>query len=296
MFKILGKEILAPEIYMMQVHAPRIAYSAKPGQFLIVRMDAKSERVPLTICDYDRDKGTVTIIFQAIGNSTRRMSLYNEGESFIDLAGPLGVPSEYVNETIENLKKQTILFIAGGVGAAPVYPQVKWMDEHGIKCDVIIGSKSEQYLILEEEMKAAAGNLYIATDDGSKGFHGMVTNLFKKLVDYEGKRYDRVIVIGPMIMMKFVCSLAREYGIKTIASLNTIMVDGTGMCGACRVTVGGETKFACVDGPEFDGQLVDFDEAIRRQTMYKSEESKRMLEEEEIREGHICHVGLGGVY
>lgn len=293
MFTIKQKKVLAPEIYFMKVEAPRIAKSAKPGQFLIVKMDERSERVPLTICDYDNDEGTITIVFQAIGNSTRKMASYNEGDCFEDIAGPLGTPSDFVDENIDELRGQNILFIAGGVGAAPVYPQVKWLHERGIECDVILGSKSKEYLILEEELREISENLYIATDNGSHGFHGMVTDLFKKLVDEEGKKYDRVTVIGPMIMMKFVCYLTKEYNIKTIASLNSIMVDGTGMCGACRVTVGGKTKFACMDGPEFDGHLVDFDEALRRLTIYRTEEGKEILEEEEKKEGHICHVGLG---
>lgn len=294
MYKIVQKKVLAPEIYLMKVEAPRVAKSAKPGQFLIVKMDEKSERVPLTICDMDIREGTITIVFQAIGHSTKKMATFNEGDYFQDFVGPLGNPSEFIYDDIEELKQTRIMFIAGGVGTAPVYPQVKWLYDMGIKADVIIGSKSKNYLILEDEMRKVAGNLYIATDDGSYGFHGLVTDLFKKLVNEDGKKYDRVIVIGPMIMMKFVCKLTKELGIKTIASLNTIMVDGTGMCGACRVTVGGQTKFTCVDGPEFDGHLVDFDEALRRQAIYKTEEGKRILEEEEKKEGHICHVGLGG--
>lgn len=293
MFEIKQRKILAPEIYLMKVEAPRVAKSAKPGQFLIVKMDEKSERVPLTICDYDNDEGTVTIVFQAIGNSTRRMASYDEGDFFEDFAGPLGTPSEFADEDIDDLKKQNILFIAGGVGAAPVYPQVKWLHEHGIESDVLLGSKSKEYLILEEELRKISRNLYIATDDGSYGFHGMVTDLFKRLMDMENKNYDRVTVIGPMIMMKYVCKLTKEYNIKTIASLNSIMVDGTGMCGACRVTVNGKTKFACMDGPEFDGHLVDFDEALRRLTIYRTEEGKKVFDEEEKNEGHVCHVGLG---
>lgn len=294
MYKIVKKRLLAPDIYLMKVEAPRIARSAKPGQFLIVMMDEKSERVPLTICDCDISEGTVTIIFQAIGQSTRKMTSYNEGDSFEDFAGPLGIPSEFVNENIEELKDRNMMFIAGGVGAAPIYPQVKWLYDHGIKADVIIGSKSKGNLILEDEMRKVCRNLYIATDDGSYGFHGLVTDLLKKLIDKDNMKYDRVTVVGPMIMMKFLCRLTKEYGIKTIVSLNAIMVDGTGMCGACRVTVGGRTKFTCVDGPEFDGHLVDFDEALRRQTMYKTEEGKKILEEEERKEGHVCNVGLEG--
>lgn len=274
MYKIVGKRLLVPNIYLMDVEAPRVAKAAKPGQFVIVKMDEKGERVPLTICDYDSEKGTVTIVFQSMGTSTKEMAEYEVNESFSDFVGPLGQPSEMVHEDIESLKQKKIMFIAGGVGAAPVYPQVKWLKERGINADVIMGSKTKELLILEEDMKQAADNVYVATDDGSYGFKGMVTDLLKDLVLNEGKHYDMVVAIGPMIMMKFVSKLTKELGIHTIVSLNPIMVDGTGMCGACRVTVGGETKFACVDGPEFDAHLVDFDEAMRRQTMYKTEEAK----------------------
>lgn len=294
MFKILKKSLIGPQIYLMDIEAPRVAKSAKPGQFVIIRIDEKGERIPLTICDYDKEKGTVTIVFQAVGSSTYKMAKYNEGDSFTDFVGPLGQPSEFVYEKIEELKDKKIIFIAGGVGAAPVYPQVKWLNEQGIKADVIVGSKNKEFLILQDEMKEVAGNYYVATDDGSAGYKGLVTNLFKKLVDEEEKKYDVVVAIGPMIMMKFVAKLTKEYNLKTIVSLNTLMVDGTGMCGACRVTVGGETRFACVDGPEFDGHLVNFEEALRRQTMYKTEEGKQVLEDEEKAEGHVCHVGLDG--
>ncbi|MCH5137988.1 sulfide/dihydroorotate dehydrogenase-like FAD/NAD-binding protein, partial [Clostridiaceae bacterium UIB06] len=256
MYKIVNKRILAPNIYLMDIEAPRVAKSCHPGQFVIVKMDEKGERIPLTICDYDYKKGTVTIVFQTLGESTKKMAEYEEGQDFSDFVGPLGQPSDLVNEDIEELKKKNIIFIAGGVGTAPVYPQVKWLHEKGVKADVIVGAKSKEYLLLEEEMKAVAKDLYIATDDGSCGYKGLVTNLLKELIDNEGKKYDHVVAIGPMIMMKFVAKLTKEYDIKTIVSLNPIMVDGTGMCGACRVTVGDEVKFACVDGPEFDGHLV----------------------------------------
>lgn len=288
MYKIVGKRLLAPNIYLMDVEAPRVAKAAKPGQFLIVKMHEKGERIPLTICDYDAEKGTVTIVFQTLGTSTQEMAKFEAGEYFADFVGPLGQPSEMVHEDLESLKKKKIMFVAGGVGTAPVYPQVKWLHERGIAADVIVGSKSKETLILEEEMKKVAGNLYIATDDGSYGFKGMVTDLLKKLVQEEGKHYDLVVAIGPMIMMKFVAKLTKELKIQTTVSLNPIMVDGTGMCGACRVTVGGETKFACVDGPEFDGHLVDFDEAMRRQTMYKSEEAQRQFREEHHKSGGGC--------
>jgi 2-polyprenylphenol hydroxylase and related flavodoxin oxidoreductases len=292
MFKIVKKRLLAPQIYLMDVEAPRVAKSAKPGQFLIVKMDEKSERIPLTICDFDSEKGTVTIVFQTVGSSTRQMAEYEEGDEFLDFVGPLGTPSELVSESVEELKKQRILFIAGGVGTAPVYPQVKFLHESGVDADVIIGCKSKEYLILNEEMGQVAGNVYVATDDGSYGYKGLVTNLLKELVEKQGKVYDRVVAIGPMIMMKFVCSLTKELGIKTIVSLNTIMVDGTGMCGACRVTVGGKTKFTCVDGPEFDGHLVDFEEAMRRQALYKTEEGKMLLQME--KENHTHQGGCCG--
>lgn len=294
MYKILEKELLAPNIYKMVVHVPRVAKSAKPGQFIIVRVDEKSERIPLTICDYDKEKETVTIVFQTLGASTIKMSKLEEGDYFRDFAGPLGNPSEFIYEDASELKNKKIMFIAGGVGTAPIYPQVKWLNSKGVKVDVILGSKNKELLIMEEEIKKEAENLYIATDDGSIGFKGLVTDLLKNLIDKEGKKYDLVIAIGPMIMMKFVAKLTKEYNINTVVSLNTLMVDGTGMCGACRVTVGGETKFACVDGPEFDGHLVNFDEALRRQGMYKGEEGKRLLLQKEREEGHVCRIGLEG--
>lgn len=294
MYKILNKRLLAPNIYLMDIEAPRVAKSAKPGQFVIVRMDERGERIPLTICDYDKDKKSVTIVFQVVGSSTKRMAALEVGEHFMDFVGPLGQPSELVNEDLEELRKKKIIFIAGGVGAAPVYPQVKWLNSVGVKADVIVGTKSKETLILEEEMKEVAGNMYVATDDGSYGFKGLVTDLLKKLIDEEKKEYDLVVAIGPMIMMKFVTKLTKEYGLKTIVSLNTLMVDGTGMCGACRVTVAGKTRFACVEGPEFDGHEVDFEEAMRRQGMYKTEEGKKILEDQEKAEGHKCFVGLDG--
>ncbi|KDR93734.1 sulfide/dihydroorotate dehydrogenase-like FAD/NAD-binding protein [Peptoclostridium litorale] len=275
MFKIVEEKVLAPSIFLMDIEAPRVAKSAQPGQFIILRMDEKGERLPLTICDYDREKGTVTIVVQAIGCSTRRMADFNVGDYFADFVGPLGRESEFIHENIEDVKKKKVLFVAGGVGTAPVYPQVKWLHENGVDVDVIIGAKNKEMLIMEDEMKAVCANLYPATDDGSYGYKGLVTDLIKDLVQNQGKQYDEVIAIGPMIMMKFVCKLTEELGIKTIVSLNPVMVDGTGMCGACRVTVGGETKFACVDGPEFDGHTVDFDEAMKRQTLYKDEECQK---------------------
>lgn len=293
MYKIVKKRLLASNIYLMDIEAPRVAKSCYPGQFVIVKMDKKGERIPLTICDYDRDKSTVTIVFQTLGQSTKTMATYEEGEYFADFVGPLGQPSEMVHENLEVLKPKNIMFIAGGVGTAPVYPQVKWLHENGIKSDVIIGAKNKDIVILEKEIKDVAGNLYIATDDGSSGFKGLVTDYLKNLVQNQGKKYDLVIAIGPMIMMKFVSILTKELNIPTIVSLNPIMVDGTGMCGACRVTVGNEIKFACVDGPEFDGHLVNFDESIRRQAMYKSEEGRKILKEEEGTTHHHGGCGCG---
>jgi ferredoxin--NADP+ reductase len=287
MYKIIEKRTLAPQIFLMDIEAPRVAKSAKPGQFVIVKMDEKGERIPLTICDYDVKRGTVTIVVQTIGCSTKEMENYEVGGFFQDFVGPLGQESELMHESIEDLKKKKIIFIAGGLGTAPVYPQVKWLSEQGVKVDVIIGAKAEEYVILEDEMKSVAGTVYPCTDDGSYGYKGLVTNKLKELVQVEGIKYDLVIAIGPMIMMKFVCKLTEELGITTIVSMNPVMVDGTGMCGACRITVDGETKFACVDGPEFDGHKVNFDEAMRRQSIYKTQE---VSNSEGIKPG----CGLGG--
>lgn len=269
MFEIVSKRELAPNITEMRVKAPLVARSAKPGQFIIVRTDKYGERIPLTICDTDTEEGTVTIVTQAIGISTRKINSYNQGEFFDDFAGPLGNPSDLLDCPEAELKRKKILFVAGGVGTAPVYPQAKWLKERGITADVIIGAKTKSLFTYVEELKEVA-NVYLCTDDGSEGFHGMVTGLMEHLIEKEGKRYDHCVVIGPMIMMKFASMTTRKYEIPTVVSLNAIMVDGTGMCGACRVTVDGETKFTCVDGPEFDGHKVDFDEAMRRQNMYKN--------------------------
>lgn len=290
MYKILKAEKLAERIFLMEVEAPRVAKNCQPGEFVIVKIDDKGERVPLTICDYNRIKGTVTIVFQIVGASTLKMSTMQAGDAFRDFVGPLGKPSEFVEEPIEEVKKRKYLFVAGGVGAAPVYPQVKWMHNNGIDVDVIVGSKNKELLILEKEMESVAGNLYITTDDGSYGRHGMVTTVIEDLVKNEGNHYDVAIVIGPMIMMKFACLLTKELGIPTIVSMNPIMVDGTGMCGACRLTVDGEVKFACVDGPEFDGHKVDFDQAMKRQQIYKTEEGRAMLK---AQEGDTHHGGCG---
>lgn len=289
MYKILEARELAANIFYMVVEAKRVAKSCLPGQFVIVRTDECSERIPLTICDYDREKGTVTIVFQIVGAGTQIMSSLKAGDSFHDFVGPLGCPSELVEEDVETLKEKRILFVAGGVGAAPVYPQVKWFHENGLKADVIVGAKTKDLLILEKEMKEVAGNLYVTTDDGSYGRSGMVTQTITDLVN-AGNDYDVCVAIGPMIMMKFVCKLTKELEIPTIVSLNPIMVDGTGMCGACRVTVAGKVRFACVDGPEFDGHQVDFDEAMQRQQIYKTEEGRAYLK---AKEGATHHGGCG---
>lgn len=289
MYEILAARVLTTNIYEMVVKAPRIAARCLPGQFLIVRMDEKGERIPLTICDYSRENGTVTIVFQIVGASTKRMAGMQTGDMFQDVVGPLGRPSELTELDAETLKSKKILFVAGGVGTAPVYPQVKWLKEQGVAADVIVGSKTKDLLILEEEMKAVAGNLYVTTDDGSYGRKGMVTQTIQDLVD-EGHKYDLCIAIGPMIMMKFVCLLTKKLNLQTVVSMNPIMVDGTGMCGACRLNVGGTIKFACVDGPEFDGHLVDFDQAMMRQTIYRTEEGRAKLA---LEEGDTHHGGCG---
>ncbi|MDE6982463.1 MAG: sulfide/dihydroorotate dehydrogenase-like FAD/NAD-binding protein, partial [Lachnospiraceae bacterium] len=235
MYPILRSEKLADKIYLMEIEAPRVAKACEPGQFVIVKTDEQGERIPLTICDYDREKGSVTIVIQTVGASTERMVKLQAGEFLMDFVGPLGCASEMVHTDLEELKKKKIVFIAGGLGTAPVYPQVKWLHNHGVDCDVIMGSKTKDLLIYVEEMKKVATNLYVTTDDGSYGFHGMGTNQLQALVD-EGAHYDLCIAIGPMIMMKFVCKLTKELRIPTIVSMNPIMVDGTGMCGACRLT------------------------------------------------------------
>ncbi len=288
MYQILRKEKLAENIYLMDIQAPRVAKSAHPGQFVIVRATKEGERIPLTISDYDTERGSVQIVVQTLGVSTLKLCEIAEGDYIEDFAGPLGRPSDFVYENIEELKGKRLLFIAGGVGTAPVYPQVKWLHEHGVEADVIIGAKTKDILILTDEMRAVATNLYIATDDGSEGFKGLVTACLEDLVQNKGKHYDTVITIGPMIMMKFVALTTKKLGIPTIASLNSLMVDGTGMCGACRVSVGGKTKFTCVDGPEFDAHEVDFDEAMRRSGQYRTEEQRRL----ERYKDHKCRIGL----
>ena len=289
MFEIKSKEMLGTKVWRMDIYAPLVAKRAMPGQFLIVRADKDGERIPLTICDFDRDTGIITIVYQTVGAETERMSRMNAGESFADVVGPLGNPSDLCDLSIEELKAKKILFIAGGVGTAPVYNQLKWLHDNGIEVDCIQGARIKDLLIFEDEMKAVTKNLYFATDDGSYGIHGNVCVALQKLWD-EGVRYDHCVVIGPVIMMKFACQLTKQLGIHTIVSMNTIMVDGTGMCGACRLLVGGQVKFACVDGPEFDGHEVDFDQALQRSRLYKTQEGELMLR---LTEGDTHSGGCG---
>jgi ferredoxin--NADP+ reductase len=279
MNEILEKKQLNPTVKLMVINSPLMAKKAKPGQFVIVRVDEKGERIPLTIADYDGEKGTVTIIFQEVGMSTKKLGRLDVGDKLHDFVGPLGTPVEFSKDT------KRVLAIGGGVGVAPLYPKVKMLNKNGVSIDSIIGGRSAEYVILEDEMRAVSDNLYITTDDGSKGRKGFVTDVLKELIE-KGNKYDEVIAIGPLIMMKMVCRITKEYNIPTMVSMNPIMIDGTGMCGGCRVTVDGETKFACVDGPAFDGFKVDFDEAMRRQNMYKDME-KKALEKYE----HECKLG-----
>lgn len=276
MFRIVRKEVLNPAVKLLEVEAPYIARKAEPGQFIILRVNEDGERIPLTIADYDRQKGTVTIIFQEVGKSTKLLGALEKGDIIPDFAGPLGVASH-----LEGYKKAAV--IGGGLGTAIAYPQAKKLFSLGTEVDVITGFRNTSLIILENELKAASTRLFVATDDGSNGNKGFVTDILKKLIE-EGNQYDLVIAIGPLIMMKMVSLLTKQYGIKTLVSMNPVMIDGTGMCGGCRVTVGGKTKFACVDGPDFDGHEVDFDEAMRRQTMYKNQEKRSM-------EDHICRLG-----
>ena len=271
MYQILKKKTLNANTKLMVIDAPFVARKAEPGQFIILRVDAEGERIPLTIAEYDREQGHVTIIFQEIGATTKKLGQLNEGDSLHDFVGPLGRASE-----LEGLKKVAV--VGGGLGCAIAYPQAKALHEMGAEVDLIAGFRNKDIIILEDEMKAACTNLHLVTDDGSNGRKALVTEVLKELID-AGNQYDAVIAIGPMIMMKFVCETTRPYGIKTIVSMNSTMVDGTGMCGGCRLTVGGETKFACVDGPDFDGHLVDFDESMRRSAMYKAQEKVAMEHE-----------------
>ena len=267
MFEILRKRILAPNITEMRVNAPDVARAAKPGQFVIVLTDRYGERIPLTICDYDAGEGWITIVTQTVGYSTSVINCMEEGERFSDFVGPLGNPSDLLDLSLEELRAKRILFVAGGVGTAPIYPQAKWLKEQGVVCDVIIGAKTRELFTYVEEMREVA-DVHLCTDDGTEGFHGMVTGLMEKLME-DGREFDHCVIIGPMIMMKFAVMTAKKYHLPAVVSLNALMVDGTGMCGACRVTVDGKTRFTCVEGPEFDGWKVDFDEAMRRQNMYR---------------------------
>ena len=277
MYRIISKTRLSEVVWEMVVEAPLLASHCKPGQFLIVKKDEKGERIPLTICDYDAEAGTVTIVFQPVGASTHKFLELEAGDAFEDVVGPLGRPSDICDMTDDELKEKKFLFVAGGVGTAPVYPQVKWLHERGIKADVIIGARNKDLLFYEDKMREVAGNLYITTDDGSYMHKGVVTTVIDELVA-GGKKYDHCVCIGPMIMMKFCCLTTKKYDIPTVVSMNPIMVDGTGMCGACRLTVGDEVKFACVDGPEFDGFLINWTECMKRAQMYKEVEERAKLE------------------
>lgn len=276
MFKIIRKQILNPSVKLLEVEAPLVAKKAEPGQFIILRVSDKGERIPLTIADYDREKGTITIIFQEVGKTTKLLGALEEGDKILDFVGPLGVASH-----LDGVKKAAV--IGGGLGTAIAFPQAKKLHSLGAEVDTIAGFRNKELIILEEELKSVSDRVFITTDDGSNGNKGFVTDVLKRLIE-EGNKYDLVIAIGPLIMMKVVSNLTKQYGIKTIVSMNPVMIDGTGMCGGCRVTVGGKTKFACVDGPDFDGHEVDFDEAMRRQQMYKKEESSLL-------EKHVCKMG-----
>lgn len=267
MYKILKKESLNPTVTLMKIDAPLIAKKAEPGQFIILRVDEGGERIPLTVADYDREKGTVTIIFQIVGATTEKLNHLNEGDCLHDFVGPLGTPSH-----VEGLKKVAV--IGGGVGCAIAYPVAKKLHELGTEVHSVVGFRNKDLVILEDQFKAVSDRFVVKTDDGSYGTKGLVTDALKELIE-QGEQYDEVIAIGPLVMMKFICKLTKEYGIKTTVSMNPIMIDGTGMCGGCRLTVGGETKFACVDGPDFDGHLVDFDEAMERGSMYRSFETEQ---------------------
>ena len=273
-YKIVKKADLNSQIYLMEIEAPLVARKAAPGQFVILRIDEKGERVPFTIADFDKEKGTVTVIIQAVGKTTRDLSKLNEGDTILDFAGPLGIPTP-----LEGLKKVAV--IGGGLGTAIAYPQAKKLKELGAEVTAISGFRSKEYIILEDEMNAVSDKLIITTDDGSNGLQGFVTDRLREELE-SGEKYDEVIAIGPLVMMRAVCNLTKEFGIPTTVSMNPVMIDGTGMCGGCRVIVGGETKFACVDGPDFDGHKIDWDAAIKRQQMFKAYE-KRSCDEGKCR-------------
>ena len=273
MYKIIEKKTYNNQVEKMVIEAPYVARKCEPGQFIILRVNKEGERIPLTIQDYDRDRGTVSIIYQVVGYTTTLLSQKNAGDSIEDFVGPLGLPTEF-----KDVKR--VIGIGGGVGTAPLFPQLRELKRRGAEVDVIIGGRSKEFLLLEEELAEFCDNVYCTTDDGSHGEKGLVTDKLRTLLE-AGNKYDEVIAIGPLIMMKFVTLLTKEWSIPTSVSLNPIMIDGTGMCGGCRVTVGGKTKFACVDGPDFDGHKVDFDELMRRGRMYREEEE------------HACKIGLG---
>jgi ferredoxin--NADP+ reductase len=275
LFKIVKKKVLNPTVSQIVVEAPYIAKKAEPGQFIILRIDEQGERIPFTIADFDREAGTVTVIFQIVGMTTERLNELNEGDYLLDFVGPLGVASHF-----DGVKSAAV--IGGGLGTAIAYPQAKKLNAMGVRVDMINGFRNSDLVIIEDECKAACTNLYTMTDDGSNGNKGFVTAKLEELIK-NGEKYDVVIAIGPLVMMRAVCELTKKYGIKTIVSMNPVMIDGTGMCGGCRITVGGETKFACVDGPDFDGHLVDFDQAIRRSKMFAKSER-------ESREAHRCRL------
>ncbi|MCD7726920.1 MAG: sulfide/dihydroorotate dehydrogenase-like FAD/NAD-binding protein [Ruminococcus sp.] len=270
MYKILRKKVLNPTVTLMEIDAPLVARKAEPGQFIILRVDENGERIPLTVADFDREAGTITIIFQIVGGSTEKLNHKEEGDYIYDFVGPLGVASH-----TEGLKKVAV--VGGGVGCAIAYPIAKKLHAQGCEVHSVVGFRNKDLVILEDEFRAVSDKLCLMTDDGSYGEKGLVTNALQALID-SGEQYDEVIAIGPLIMMKFVCALTKEYNIKTIVSMNPIMIDGTGMCGGCRLTVGGKTKFACVDGPDFDGHEVDFDEAMERANMYKDFERRKHSE------------------
>lgn len=314
MYKIIKKRNLAYKLCLYEIENERLARVAMPGQFLIVKIDDKGERIPLTICDYDRDAGTVTIVVQEVGATTKKMNELNEGDYLQDVVGPLGNESDLISMNKDELKDKKIVFIAGGLGSAPVYPQAKYLSSQGIDFDVILGSKNKDVLILEKEYRDLKCNLYVCTDDESYGFKGPVTNVLKLLcsgkiadADYKDingkvvkgkevikssdkKEYNHAVAIGSAVMMKFACITTKELGIPTVVSMNTLMVDGTGMCGACRLMVGDDLKFCCIDGPEFDGHKIDFDSVIKRQAQYKDEESRALLK---LNEGNTHHGGCG---
>ena len=289
MYRIENYKRLNGNVFLMDIYAPRVARKCLAGQFVIVRVDESGERIPLTICDFDREKSLVTVVVQEIGATTLKMGKLRRGDSIADIVGPLGEPSELTRLSGDELSKLNIIFIAGGLGAAPVYPQLKYLSERGVRADVITGAKNKDLLILQDELRAVAKDVYAATDDGSAGFKGLVTDALKTLVA-SGKSYNLCVAIGPVVMMKFVSLLTKDLGIKTVVSMNPIMVDGTGMCGACRLNVAGKVKFACVDGPDFDGHEVDFDGVMNRLRLYKTEEGRAYLKE---KEGETHHGGCG---